>query len=55
MQFRQISKTPETPDSLGNQTISLLTTLCFGNTVTLEEVDLIFVFGTPYFLSKPAN
>lgn len=52
---REISKTPEAPKHLSDELRALLTELCFGTDVSIPPVELIFVYGTPYFIEDIAN
>lgn len=50
---REISKTPAVP-YLSKTVVTLLTELCFGRAAKPQPSDLIFVYGTPYFIEQTA-
>lgn len=52
---RQILRLPPLPLCFDNSLCELLTDLCFNITKNTTNVDLIFVYGTPFFIDQAAN
>lgn len=52
---REISKTPDSAPSITIELRNLLTELCFFSHPPTEAVDLIFVYGSPYFFDEITN
>lgn len=52
---REISKTPDTPKYISLALRHLLTELCFEGSPLIAPVDLLFVYGTPFFINEAAQ
>jgi len=55
MNDRLISKTPDAPTHINKRLRLLLTKLCFRFEEQFDFVDLVFVYGTPFFFDQAAS